>query len=236
MPYKYSMQKFDKEHMARTVGVALPISTKQSIEICNHIRNKNVESAKKILQDAIEKKKAIPFRRFNNDVGHKPGMAAGRYPVKACSRILELVNTAEANAQFKGLNTSLLTITHINAQNASRPWRYGRQRRRQSKRCHIEIVVQEMPEEKKAKKVKKGKEGSSKEKAREQKPTVNKKTETNKEIPEKPARKEEPKEEKKTGESKPTVSGSSQTKEPKKPEQQEKPEKPEAQAKGAEQK
>lgn len=144
MAYNYSIQNFDKEHMARAVGVALPVSTKQCIEICNYIRGKPLITARTLLQNAIDLKAAIPFKRFNKDMGHKKGpMAAGRYAVKACTFMMQLFDQVEANAQFKGLDTASLEILHICAQNASRPFHYGRQRRRQSKRCHVEIVVKE---------------------------------------------------------------------------------------------
>lgn len=138
------MQGYNEEHMARAVGVSLPISTRQSVNICKYIRGKPLVRAKRLLQEAIDMKRAVPFTRYNKGLGHKPGIAAGRFAVKACSFILELVNQVEANAQHKGLNTESLSIVHINAQNAARPWHYGRKGRRRTKRCHIEIVVKEI--------------------------------------------------------------------------------------------
>ena len=129
--------------MARVVGKSLPISTKFSIEICNFIRGKTTSEAIKRLNEVIDGKKAIPFRIFNKDLSHKRKIGPGRYPKKASIEIVKLLESAEANAQFKGLNTSELYISHINAHLASRPWRYGRQRRRKAKRTHIEIVVEE---------------------------------------------------------------------------------------------
>ncbi len=169
MAQKYSTEKYDKENMARVVGRSLPISTKFCIEICNMIRNKSTENAKKILQDTIEGKKAIPFRIFNRDLSHKRKIGPGRYPKKAAIEIVNLLESAEANAQFKGLNTSNLFITHINAHLASRPWRYGRQRRRKAKRSHVEIVVaerktQETPKENKTQAKKEEKKTPPKEK------------------------------------------------------------------------
>ena len=102
MGHKYSLKDYNKENMARAIGVSLPISSKQSIEICNFIREKDVNFAKKFLDEVIKDKKAVPFKRFNADVGHKKGMAAGRYPKKASMEFLSLLNQVEANAQFKG--------------------------------------------------------------------------------------------------------------------------------------
>ncbi len=148
--YNYSKKLDVEENVAKAVGVALPISTKQSIEICNFIRRKPLAKAKQRLIEVINKKMAVPFKRFNDNVGHKRGkIAAGRYPEKSCGEILKLLESVEANAQFKGLNTSNLVITHICAQKAARPWHYGRQRRRKMKRTNVEVIVEEKAVEKK---------------------------------------------------------------------------------------
>jgi len=155
MRFGYAKKNYDKENMARVVGRSLPVSTKFSVEICNFIRNKNTSEAKEILQDVIGGKRAIPFRIFNKDLSHKRKIGPGRYPKKSAIEIVKLLESVEANAQFKGLNTSNLYITHINAHLASRPWRYGRQRRRKAKRTHIEIVVEEKKSKEEKKKVSK---------------------------------------------------------------------------------
>jgi len=154
MGYKYSTKRYDKENMARVVGRSLPISTKFSVEICRFIRNRTTSEAKSILQKVIDKKMAIPFKVFNKDLSHKRKIGPGRYPKKAAEEIMGLLESVEANAQFKGINTSDLCICHINAQLASRPWRYGRQRRRKAKRTHIEIVVEERKAKEKENKTK----------------------------------------------------------------------------------
>ncbi len=135
--------------MAKGIGVDLAISTKSSIEICNRLRKKSVARAKVILQDAMDKKVPIEFTRFTNGAGHKRGIGAGRFPVNAAREILALLKNVEANAQFKGLNTSNLIIEHISAQNAGNQWRYGRHRRRKMKKTHIEVVVKEGKKEEK---------------------------------------------------------------------------------------
>jgi large subunit ribosomal protein L22 len=143
MARNYSFKDYNKENMARAVGRSLPISFKQSIEICSFIRNRKVNRAKTILSEAIKTERPIPFKRFDGDVGHKKNIAAGRFPKRASEEILSLINSAEANAQFKGLNTSNLVITCISANKAPTTTRYGRKRSRNAKRTHIEIVVQE---------------------------------------------------------------------------------------------
>ncbi|MAH01684.1 MAG: 50S ribosomal protein L22 [Candidatus Woesearchaeota archaeon] len=146
----YSTKDYNKENMARALGISLPISFKQSIEICNFIRNKDVIYAKRVLSEVIDHKSAIPFKRFNKGVGHKKRISAGRYPKKASMGILNLINHVEANAQFKGLNTANLVIIHINANKASKVMHFGRKRSREAKRTNIEITVQEKRVDKKS--------------------------------------------------------------------------------------
>ena len=140
---KYAYKNYDKGHMARAAGVALPISFKQSVEICSFIKNKNINDAKKLLQNVSEKKVAIPFTRYNSDLGHKKKIGPGRYPEKASKTFIRLIEDVEANAQFKGLNTSNLMIAHVSAHKAGKAWHYGRQTRRKMKRTNIEIFVEE---------------------------------------------------------------------------------------------
>lgn len=139
--YNYSTEV--KENMAKAVLRAAPVSHKHSLEISNMIRGRKVSVAKTMLEKVIKLEKAVPFKRFNGDVGHKPGIGPGRYPVKAAEHILGLLNTVEANAQFKGLSTEGLLLKHICSHRASRPIRFGRQRGRLGKRANIEVVVME---------------------------------------------------------------------------------------------
>ncbi len=141
-----------EDNSARAVGNDLSISTKKAIEICSFIRGKSVEKAKILLKQAIEMKQPIPFKRFTDGAGHKKGnMAGGKYPIKACTAILKLLESAEANASYKGLSTDNLIITHIKADKASTPLHYGRQRGRSMKRTHVEISVEEKVGKKPAK-------------------------------------------------------------------------------------
>ena len=129
--------------MARAIGIALPISFKQSVEICAFVKNKNVNKAKKMLQEVTEKKRAIPFKRYNWDLGHKKKIGPAMYPEKASKEFIKLFEGVEANAQFKGLNTSNLVVTHISAHKSGKVLRFGRKTRRKTKRTNIEIVVEE---------------------------------------------------------------------------------------------
>ena len=133
------------EHIAKVIGRDLPISTKQSIEISNRLRGRTLQSSQALLKRVIAKSEAIPFTRFNRDMGHRPGkMAAGRYPEKAAKAFANLLNSVESNAQNKGLDTENLVIKTIISNKASQPFKFGRRRRIRAKRTHIEIVVEEL--------------------------------------------------------------------------------------------
>ena len=139
----YTFKDYDKEHMARAVGVALPISYKHSYEVCNFIRHKNLAEAKQILEKVAEKKVAVPYKRFDFDLSHKRKIGPGRFPEKTSLELIKLLESVEANAQFKGLNTSNLIIVHMSAHKAAKAWHYGRFSRRKMKRTNVEICVEE---------------------------------------------------------------------------------------------
>ena len=187
MTAKYSNKDYVKEHMARAIGRSLPISTKVSVEICNNIKKKSLARAKQILADAISLKVPIKYTRFTNGAGHKKGIGAGKFPQKAASEILKMLLSVEANAQFKGINTSNLILKHISANNAGNTWRYGRHRRRKMKRTNIEIIVEET--KRKSKTAEKPKVAAVK-KPEEAKPVVQ--TESAKEKVPKPAEVKKP--------------------------------------------
>ena len=156
MRHKYPV-KIEKESMAYVAGINLGISSKVSIEISSWLRGKSLTKAKSMLERVIAMEQAVPYRRFNKDVGHKPGIGPGRYPVKASSEFLDLLKSAESNAVDKGINAQDLFIFHISADRAAQQWKYGRQRRRKAKRTHVKIVLKDV-EKKAGQGVKKGSE------------------------------------------------------------------------------
>jgi len=144
MEQHYSFEGYEKTNMARACGRDLPISMKHAMEICSMLKNKRLSDAKKILERVVQFKQAVPFKRFTNGYGHKPGMCAGAYPIKASTMILELLNSVESNAQQKGLHTGDLSIIHFRAQKGSRTMHPSRFRGRRMKATHVEVVVREV--------------------------------------------------------------------------------------------
>jgi len=141
----------DEAKTAKALGRSLKISPKHAVEICNKIRGMNVEEAKDYLEDVIEMKKAVPFKRHNKKVGHRRGLEGwptGRYPVKAADHILDVLVNAEANAEYKGLDTENLKIVHISSHRGYviRGWTpraFGRASPFNTPTTHVQIVLGE---------------------------------------------------------------------------------------------
>lgn len=142
-----------EEHTATAKMSNVPISTKQSVEICSAIRGKSLEKAKAFLLRVIEQEEAVPYKRFKMNVAHKPGrIAAGRYPRKSATYILNLINSVVSNAEDKGLDKEKLYIQTIMANKASEGYRPGRFRGIKARNTHLKIIVTEWEiEEKKEK-------------------------------------------------------------------------------------
>ena len=127
----------------------LRISTKESYEVCNFIRGKNTKKAKTFLNEVIEMKKPVPYKRYLGDVPHRRGaIAAGRYPVDACKEILKIIESGEANALNKGLSQNLI-ISHISAHKAGKQMHHGRKLRTRMKNTHVNLILKEIQDEKK---------------------------------------------------------------------------------------
>ncbi len=134
---------------AKLISKDLKISTKQSVEICDFIRNKNLLKAQEMLEKVLSKKIAVPFNRFNRDLGHKHGIGPGSYPEKTTQEILNLLKGIQANAENQGMDSKNLYIVKLVANRGPGQWHFGRFRRRQMKNTSIEIEVSEIQKEKK---------------------------------------------------------------------------------------
>ena len=118
----------------------LSVSTKHSVEISRNLRYKSTAFAKKYLEAVINYDSPVSFKRHVRNIGHKSGMSAGRYPIKAAKEMLKLIKSVESNAQFKGMDVANLKITKLMANQASIPSTGGRQRYG-TKRTHLDVEV-----------------------------------------------------------------------------------------------
>jgi large subunit ribosomal protein L22 len=150
--WRYSVTDLDPDKTAIASGRDLRIKPKAAREICNYINGMKLENAKTALQEVIELKKPIPYYRYKGKIPHRKeaqGYDAGRYPQKAAGEILRVLEAVKANAEFKGLNTEDLKITHIAAHRGRRirkfiPRAFGRASPYFRHLTHIEVAVEEV--------------------------------------------------------------------------------------------
>ncbi|MEK6977939.1 MAG: 50S ribosomal protein L22 [Candidatus Hydrothermarchaeota archaeon] len=112
----YPFEIEEEARVAKATGRELRVSPKFSFEICREIKGKNLEAAKRFLEDVMAMKRPVPLKRYKKGVAHSRGLekaCAGRYPVKAASKVLEVLQSAEANAEYKGLSKEKLYIKEM---------------------------------------------------------------------------------------------------------------------------
>ena len=106
----------DPEKSARAIGKELNISPKKAVEICNSLRGMNLQDAKEFLEDVIEMKRPVPYKRYKRGTSNKKGIKGpGGYPVKAAAAILKVLESVEANAEHKELDPDEMRISVIAA-------------------------------------------------------------------------------------------------------------------------
>jgi large subunit ribosomal protein L22 len=151
--YSIIEEELDPEKTAKASGREIRVSHKSAREVCKTIKGMMLDKAKTYLRDVIDKKKAVPFRRYTKKLGHRHGLKgafAGRYPVKTAQQILRVLEGAEANAENKGLDVDRLRILHAAAYPGMKIKRYmsrahGRSSPKYETTTHIEIVLEEKP-------------------------------------------------------------------------------------------
>jgi len=153
--YSFVEQKYDLDRIAKASGRDLRIKPKHAREICAVIKGMKVEKAKKFLEDVINLKQSVPFRRHKKHVPHRKDLKqfkwyAGRYPRKAAARIYEILSSVESNAEYKGLDIDLCRIIHAATHKGRIIKRYierarGRNTPKFKHLSHVELVIYEFP-------------------------------------------------------------------------------------------
>lgn len=146
----YSTVEFgEKSAIARVVET--DISLKDAVNIAHYIRGMTLERAKDVIEKGIRKELPVPYFRYLDSVSHRRGTGPGRYPVKALKEFRAALQNAEANADFKSLNTENLVVKHIAASKGRvlkkfTPKAYGRAGANFKDLINIEVVLQEVEE------------------------------------------------------------------------------------------
>jgi len=149
--WHFSAKNLDPLTTAIASGRDLRISFKHAVEVCNSIRGLPLKKAKELLEDVIDMKRPIPFRRFHKKVPHHKGGGKwpyARWPVKAAKAILEVLENAEANAEYKGLDTERLWVVHAAAHKGGKIEKYiyrafGRRTPYFQHLVHVEVALEE---------------------------------------------------------------------------------------------
>jgi large subunit ribosomal protein L22 len=141
--------KADPEITARAIGRELSISPKASVEVCREIRGMMVEDAIQYLEDVIALKRPVRYHRYNRQVGHRKGkkFGAGRFPKKTAKAILDVIRHAQHNAEYKGLDSDNMRITHIASSKGMivegyMPRAHGRSTPFNHETANIEVVLE----------------------------------------------------------------------------------------------
>jgi large subunit ribosomal protein L22 len=139
--FKYAFQNFDPTRHVRASLREKQISHKHAREIAE---------ARDYLQNVISMKRAVPFRRYKTQVGHKsdPGVMSGRYPQKSATEFLKLLDNLESNAEYKGMDLDRLKIINATVHKGVLIKRFipramGRATPKNNVLTHVELVAQE---------------------------------------------------------------------------------------------
>lgn len=101
-----------------TISNICILALQNTRETAQAIKHMPLRRAQRFLKNVMDQKECVPFRRFNGGVGRcaqakQWGTSVGRWPKKSADFLLQLLKNAEANADYKGLNTDNLVIDHI---------------------------------------------------------------------------------------------------------------------------
>jgi large subunit ribosomal protein L22 len=138
-------------NVARARGVELHISPKKTYEVLNAIRGLSVDRARTLLEDVVLLKRAVPFRRYNQETAHHTSTGPGRYPKKVATQVLQVLENAAENAEYEGLDADRLFVrvaacARGQIRKASMPRAHGRATAWNEQTTNVEIVLAERKE------------------------------------------------------------------------------------------
>lgn len=152
---KYAREPSNSSKACKAMGVDIRVHFKNTHETARAIKGMNLRKAQKYLEDVIEHKRCVPFRRFNGGVGRcaqakEFGVTQGRWPIKSAKVLLNLLKNAEANADVKNLDTENLRVEHILVNKAQKCRRrtyraHGRINPYKTQPSHVQIILSEEP-------------------------------------------------------------------------------------------
>merc|ERR1711924_339819 len=152
---KYAREPANPTKSAKARGSDLRVHFKNTRESAMAIKKMGLYQAKQYLEDVLEHKRVIVFRRFCGGVGRTAQAknegstnGQGRWPKKTVKVLLDLLRNAESNAENKGLDMDSLFVSHIQVNQAQKGTRrtyraHGRINAYMSSPCHVELTLSE---------------------------------------------------------------------------------------------
>ena len=147
MPHwEYSLKEVDEARAVKASLREIDVSPKWSREVCRAIVGLTIPEARRLMEDVIAMKRMIPYRRYKKKrAHHAQTKGPGGYPVKVARHMLKLLDSLEANAEFKGFDPDEVVIVHAAAHKARRlrkfmPRAFGRATPYDKQLVHIEVI------------------------------------------------------------------------------------------------
>jgi large subunit ribosomal protein L22 len=144
----------DPATTARAYGRDLDCSPKSGRNVARAIKGMPVDRAKEFLQSVARLEAPVPFKVRVRKIHHRrgTGFGPGKWPVGVVTRFLKVLESAEANAEYKGLDKERLVITHATAYqgtvtHAMTPRAQGRSTPHYNRKCNFEVIVSQAGEE-----------------------------------------------------------------------------------------
>merc|ERR1712100_78845 len=117
---KYAREPANVTKSVKAKCTWVRVHFKNTRESAMAIKKMGLLQAKKYLEDVLEHKRVIVFRRFCGGVGRTAQAknegstnGQGRWPKKSVKVLLDLLRNAESNAENKGLDMDSLFVSHI---------------------------------------------------------------------------------------------------------------------------
>ena len=148
--FGYAFQNYDRTMHVRASAREKDISHKHAREVAVAVKGLSIDKARDYLLAVISKQRAVAFRRYKNQVGHKadPGMMAGRYPQKTAKEFIKVLDNLESNAEYKGMDLDRIKIVNVTVHKGMLVKRFipraqGRATPKNNGLTHVEMVGKE---------------------------------------------------------------------------------------------
>ena len=144
----YSMDS-DPEKTSKAIGKEIGVSPKHCREVCKMLKGMKVEDAKNYLNGVVDLKTPVPYTRFKLYLNPKPKVGPGRFPKNAAKAILKVLESAQSNAEYKGLEADNMRVKIAAAhrgriEKSFMPRAQGRSTPWNEQTTNIEIILEEV--------------------------------------------------------------------------------------------